>query len=352
MTNNLKITYSHVFPDGYPINQIDVDELQTIRADAIKFIQDLLRLSEHDHTIYFIFSDRHLPSILLSDAKMVNTYGTYSWEDIFNELDELYSVIEGNSMELSSDLLTLLRKIYELIKTKAFGVLNVEARYDVNRKILENINKLVKILRTKKLDGRLKDALLNIIEHTRDIKHYSNRYGSYSGYNNIITLYANNILDRCEKINPLNLRDTVLGYMEIVLVHEMAHAFHFRYVGHDNKERIENWINLNTRPRGYKKSVIEGFARWIEAEWCRKRMGEGKYSWRLNNTLGYSYDKRFDEILHEADTKSYPGWPYAAGSMFVKYPEIGYEIFKISSIIGSYGYESNARWRNAYRYLR
>lgn len=347
MTNDLKITYSHVFPDGYPITQSDVDELQKIRGDAINFMQELLGLHEQD-SMYFHFLDRHLPSILISDEKPVRIYGLYSWIDIPYEIG---NILDKYSWEMPSYIVELLHKLLELVMIRGSSGIDKEYKNEIARQIWEVAKQLADLLDAEEIDIEIANALGNLILHMKEIKHYAKRFGEFSGYNNLITIYSNNILDCCEKMNPLNLRATILGYMEIVLVHEMAHAFHFRYVGHNNVERIENWINLNTRPKGYKITVKEGFARWIEAEWCRKHMGEGKYSWRQKNIQGYSYDSRFDEILHEADTKSYPGWPYAAGSLIVRNPEIGHEIFRISSIIGSHGYEGKARWRNAYRCL-
>lgn len=138
--------------------------------------------------------------------------------------------------------------------------------------------------------------------------------------------------------------------MEIIIVHEMAHFYHFYRMGSDYAERMEYW-SINTNPRGKRDSVIEGFARFIEGNWCERKIALLEV--KGDRTGQYGRKELYSEKLYHMENErlyaDYPGWPYAAGQVFLENPDAALEIFEMS--IHGLSMDPRARWREAYKLI-
>lgn len=341
---NFKIGFNYNLPSGFPITLKDIELLESVKDEAVWHIYSVLR------HVYVGIKREDVPGIFISDAKPVRFFGTYSWEDVINEIKGINAKIShiGNC-HVRDVAGALLEEIMGLVEKLLSHDMSTGAKAEYRTMLKNRLNRLKEELAEFDEDGLFKDAICNLLSHINNIKHKSNLLGTYSPMDNLITLYVNNILDYCVK-NAKDIREGLLTYMEITIVHEMAHFYHFRCMGKDYAERMEYW-SINTNPRGKRDSVIEGFARFIEGSWCKRKIAfiEAK------DTSKGQYDRKdlYSEKLYHMENEKlyadYPGWPYAAGQVFLENPEAALEIFEKS--ITGLSTDPRARWREAYKMI-
>lgn len=339
-----KIGFNYNLPSGFPITLKDIELLELLKADALGHIYFVLRSTCHE------IKKEDMPAIFISDAKPLRLFGNYSWEDIKSEIKNIIkkvSQIENPAIRGAAN--GLIERIMGIIEEMFSADMRIGDKAKRRTMLKDKIKKLKEELSECDEDGYFKDAIERILGHISNIKHKASIWGTYSPMENTITLYVNNILDYCEKCSK-NIREALLTYMEITVVHEMAHFYHFYRMGNDYAERIEYW-SINTNPRGKRDSVIEGFARFIEGKWCARKTAFLK---AIGDKTGqYGRIKLYSDKLYKMENEKlyadYPGWPYAAGQVFLENPEAALEIFEKS--ITGLSTDPRARWREAYKMI-
>ena len=339
-----KLGFNYNLPSGFPISLKDIEFLELLKADALGHICFVLGSTCH------AIKKEDMPSIFISDSKPVRLFGNYSWEDILRETQKINDRISHiQSLPIRYVVAELMNQIMGLVEKMLSNSMSNGAKAEYRTMLKDKLKKLKEELSECDEDGYFNDAIERLLSHINNIKHKASIWGTYSPMENMIKLYVNNILDYCEKYSK-NIREALLTYMEITVVHEMAHFYHFYRMGSDYAERIEYW-SINTNPRGKRESVIEGFARFIEGNWCARKIAflEAKG----DKTGQYARKELYSEKLYHMENEKlyadYPGWPYAAGQVFLENPDAVLEIFKMS--IYGLSTDPRARWREAYKLI-
>lgn len=339
-----KIGFNYNLPSRFPITLKDIELLELLKADALGHIYFVLGSTCDE------IKKEDMPAIFISDAKPVRLFGNYSWEDIKSEIKKIITKIDNiENPYIRGVAKELIERIIGIIEEMISDNISNGAKAERRTMLKDKIKKLKEGLSECDEEGYFEDAIERLLSHISNIKHKASIWGTYSPMNNMITLYVNNILDYCEK-KPRNIREALLTYMEITIVHEMAHFYHFYRMGSDYAERVEYW-SINTNPRGKRNSVIEGFARFIEGNWCERKIAfleaQGEKTGQYARKELYS-----EKLYHMKNEKlyaDYPGWPYAAGQVFLENHEAALEIFKKS--INGLSTDPRARWREAYKLI-
>ena len=164
-----KIGFNYNLPSGFPITLKDIEFLELLKADALGHINFILK------SAYVKIEREDMPGIFISDANPIRLFGTYSWENIINEIKGINAKIShiGN-LHVRDEAGALLEQIMGLVEKMLSSNNSNGAKAEYRTMLKDKLKKLKKGLSECDEDGYFKDAIERLLSHISNIKHKAN----------------------------------------------------------------------------------------------------------------------------------------------------------------------------------
>lgn len=273
----------------------------------LDFVERDLRLMDYGVSTDSILGFVDKCNIVLDSRNLTKNYGTFSWKEILERIEEILS----NAEESDREAVIILNRLWDLLMSYlAEDKKPLDEEFEgewgvLMQKLEEQIHKHMEEFG----DDDLANSLRDLIERMRKRKVTVTLLGSYYNHERVITLYTSSIIDCAEKNN---LDPEAMCWN--VLAHEVFHAFHAAWL--EKYPPQTGWTNMTEK----KTLVVEAMARYAELLWTYTTADGKRILKLLSDDEKWEHKKALEDVFkYECDEigkKRYGAWPYSGACSF------------------------------------